>query len=384
MEKKFKLHIPKFNIPMKLFNLAFVALISLFLTSSISFGAELPLHLIKLPDGFQIDIYAEGITNARSLARSPNGTLFVGTRTAGNVYALVDENDDYTIDKVYTIATGLNMPNGIAFKDGNLYVAEIHRVIRFDNIEKNLNNPTEPIVVNDSFHNASWHGWKYLRFSPDNKLYVSVGAPCNTCVTEGKPYGQIMRMNVDGSKLEAYAFGVRQSVGFDFDPTTGELWFTDNGRDQLGDDIPPDELNHAPNKGLHFGFPYCHGVDVPDPKFGKLKSCIDFTPPAKPLGAHVASLGMRFYIGDMFPPEYKNQVFIAEHGSWNRSRKVGYQVSIAQIENNRVVDYKPFASGWKVKERYWGRPVDILNMPDGSILVSDDYAHVIYRISYGE
>ncbi|OGX07038.1 MAG: sorbosone dehydrogenase [Omnitrophica WOR_2 bacterium GWA2_47_8] len=367
----------------KIFKYLFVCL-SLFFNATPAFAQKYPLQTLRVPPGFKIDLYAIGVPNARSMVLSPNGTLFVGTRTAGNVYAIQDEDKDNRADKVYVIARGLYAPNGVDFKDGSLYVAEINRVIRFDNIEEHLQDPPAPVVINDTFHNDQWHGWKVARFGPDGKFYVAVGAPCNTCVTDGFPYGKIMRMNADGKKLEDYALGIRNSVGFDWDPRTKQLWFTDNGRDELGDTVPPDELNYAPKKGMHFGFPYCHGQDILDPEFGKDKSCKKFTPPAQDLEAHAAALGMRFYTGDMFPPEYKNRIFIAEHGSWNRANKVGYRVMMVTVEKNKAVSYEEFAAGWKIGEKFWGRPVDVLNMPDGSLLVSDDHAGVIYRVSYAK
>ncbi|HWR25731.1 MAG TPA: PQQ-dependent sugar dehydrogenase, partial [Methanosarcina sp.] len=239
------------------------------------------LACIKLPAGFSIDYYAENIEGARSMTLSPNGTLFVGSRDTGKVYAVLDRNNDSKAENVLVLAEGLNSPNGVAFRNGSLYVAEISRVLRYDDIEARLNNPPEPVVVNNNFSSDSWHGWKYIKFGPDGKLYVPVGMPCNVCNKEGEDerYGTIMRMEPDGSQLEIFARGVRNSVGFAWHPETGELWFTDNGRDWLGDDAPPDELNKAPRQGMHFGFPYCHGGDIPDPEFGSLRNCSEFTPP---------------------------------------------------------------------------------------------------------
>ena len=350
-------------------------------TPSFAQTQTLPLELIKLPEGFRIDLFASDVPNARSLARGEKGTIFVGNRKGDKVFALVDVDGDYRADKRYIIAQGLRSPNGVAFYNGSLYVAEINRILRFDNIEQQLTNPPKPVVVVDTLPTAGWHGWKFIRFGPDNKLYVPVGAPCNVC-EKADPYAAILRMNPDGSQLEVFARGIRNTVGFDWDARTNELWFTDNGRDNLGDDVPPDELNHAPTAGMHFGFPYCHGRDIADPKYGDEKSCRKFTPAAQELGAHVASLGMRFYTGDMFPQDYKNQIFIAEHGSWNRSRKSGYRVTLVRLKDGQPVSYEPFAQGWAIGEKAWGRPVDLLNLPDGSILVSDDFADVIYRISY--
>jgi glucose/arabinose dehydrogenase len=284
---------------------------------------------------------------------------------------------------VITIAKGLDVPNGVAVKDGALYVAETEKVWRYDNIEANLASPPKPALVYGKYPDSAGHSPKFIRFGPDGWLYVPVGAPCNVCDRE-PPYASITRVKPDGSAMEIFARGVRNSVGFDWDPRTKELWFTDNGRDMMGDDVPSDELNHAPRAGMHFGFPYCHAGDVPDPEFGQRRPCSEFTPPAQKLGAHVAALGMRFYTGTMFPPEYRNRIFIAQHGSWNRSRKSGYRVMQAMIEGGKVVDYSVFAEGFLdvPSDTAWGRPVDVQVMPDGALLVSDDHANAIYRIAY--
>jgi glucose/arabinose dehydrogenase len=341
---------------------------------------------VTLPPGFQIHYYAQNVPNARSMALGANGTLFVGSRSAGSVYAVVDPSDDRQADQVITIARGLNSPNGVAFRDNALYVAEIHRIIRFDNIEASLDNPPTPVVVNQEYPSDTWHGWKYLRFGPDGYLYAPVGAPCNVCEPGDGLYGTITRLRrplgPDGSGLEVYARGIRNTVGFDWDPLTQELWFTDNGHDELGDDIPPDELNHAPQAGLHFGFPYCHGVAIADPQFGQQQSCAEFTAPAMALGPHVAALGMRFYTGAMFPPEYQNQIFIAEHGSASRSTPIGYRITLVRLVDGQAASYETFAEGWLQNGQVLGRPVDLLVLPDGSLLVSDDTANAIYRIHY--
>jgi glucose/arabinose dehydrogenase len=358
-------------------------LISIFSFCSVGRGnPALPLHQIKLQSGFTIHTYAEKVPNGRSMVLSPRGTLFVGTREEGKVYAVLDQNKDGVADEVITVARGLNMPNGVAFRGGALYVAEVSRVIRYDDIENKLKDPPKPLLVNDSFPKDTHHGWKFIRFGPDGMLYVPVGAPCNVCERNDPRYATILRMKPDGAGLGIFASGVRNTVGFDWHPETKELWFTDNGRDLLGDDLPPDELNYAPKAGLHFGFPYCHGKSIPDPDYGKNHKCEGFIPPAMELGPHVASLGMRFYTGSMFPAEYRNQIFIAEHGSWNRSVPIGYRVSLVRLQNNRAVKYEVFAEGWLQGERAWGRPVDVLVMPDGALLVSDDKAGVIYRIIY--
>jgi len=286
-------------------------------------------------------------------------------------------------DEVAVVADGLNSPNGVAFRGGALYVAEISRVLRFDHIEADPGHPPAPVVVNSSFPTDAHHGWKYIAFGPDGRLYVPVGAPCNICEQEDPRYASIMRMAADGSGLEIFARGIRNTVGFDWHPATQVLWFTDNGRDWMGDDLPPDELNRAPEKGMHFGFPYCHGGNIADPDYGKARACSEFQPPAIQLGPHVAALGMKFYTGRMFPDEYRNQIFIAEHGSWNRTVPIGYRISLVRLEKNRVVDYTVFAQGWLQEDRAWGRPVDVLIMPDGALLVSDDRAGAIYRIRYG-
>ena len=349
--------------------------------SSLACAQSVQLDKIKLPPGFEIKIYASGVKGARSMALSPKGTLFVGTRGEGQVYAVVDRNKDHIADEVITLAEGLNMPNGVAFRNGSLYVAEIDRVLRFDNIETRLYDSPVPLVINDKFPKDGHHGWKFIRFGLDGKLYVPVGAPCNICEPDENRYAVIMRMNPDGSGLETFARGIRNSVGFDWHPETKELWFTDNGRDWLGDDLPPDELNRVPRSGMHFGYPYCHGGDIADPEYGHKRKCSEFVPPVVKLGPHVAALGMRFYTGEMFPSKYRG-IFIAQHGSWNRSTPIGYRVMQVHIENNREISYESFAEGWLQGRHAWGRPVDVLVMPDGALLVSDDYADVIYRISY--
>jgi len=352
--------------------------------SQASSPAQTVAASIRVPEGFEITVFADNVPGARSLEWTPNGTLFVGTRQAGLVYALRDDDFNGVADGVLTIAQGLNSPNGVAFVDGSLYVAEINRILRYDNIEDNLFNPPAPVVVNDSFPTEQHHGWKFIRLGPDGKLYIPVGAPCNVCETVDPRYGSIMRMNLDGSDLELYVVGVRNTVGFDWHPETNELWFTDNGTDNLGDTLPPDELNRVSQQGLHFGFPYCHGGSVLDPQFGVGRICDDYTAPVQPLGARVAALGMRFYTGEQFPPEYDNQVFIAEHGSWGPAVPVGYRISLVNLdENGNATSYSTFADGWlDIQGNIIGRPVDIEQLPDGSLLVSDDAAGAIYRIRY--
>ena len=343
---------------------------------------SLSLHNIKLPPGFSISLYATDVTNARGMALGKNGTLFVGSKTEGRVYAIVDENGDHRADRVHEIASGLTMPVGVAYKDGALYVSAVDRILRFDDIERHLGDPPTPVVVTDRLPKDKLHGWRYLAFGPDGKLYVAVGVPCNICQPELDRYGHIARMNPDGSGYEIVARGIRNSVGFDWDPATRQLWFTDNGRDWMGDNQPPDELNHAPTEGLNFGYPHCHGIAIADPEFGKQRPCSHFRAPVLELGPHVAALGMRFYSGSMFPPEYRGRIFIAEHGSWNRTDKIGYRITLASPLQDGQWRYSTFAEGWLQGSRAWGRPVDLLQMPDGSLLVSDDEAGAIYRISY--
>ena len=333
---------------------------------------------IELPPGFTIEEYAT-VPNARSLALGDNGTVFVSTRRGRGVFAVV-ANDEGT--QTIELLDGLSTPNGIAFHEGDLYVAEIDRVTRYANIESRLHSVPEAEVLNIDLPSKKHHGWRYIGFGPDDKLYISIGVPCNICEEDG--FGQIIRMNADGSERETFAEGVRNSVGLTWHPDTDELWFTDNGRDMLGDDLPPGELNHASEKGQHFGFPYCHAGESLDPKLGSGKDCADYRSPAQKLGPHVAPLGLKFYNGDMFPPAYRGQIYIAEHGSWNRSKKIGYRISQVRLENGGAVDYKPFVTGWLRNESVSGRPVDLLVLPDGSMLVSDDHAGKIYRISYTE
>lgn len=342
------------------------------------------LSSIQLPEGFEIEIYADQVDNARSMTLGDRGTLFVGSRRAGRVYAIIDEDMDYRADRVITIAGGLNSPNGVAFRDGDLYVAEISRVIKYPDVEENLDDPPSPVVVKDDFPDETHHGWKYIAFGPDGRLYVPVGAPCNNCLSEREIFASITRMDPDGGNFEIFAHGVRNTVGFDWHPETGTLWFTDNGRDWMGDNRPPDELNRAPRPGMDFGYPYCHGSDISDPEFGDRKDCDQFIPPVQELGPHVAALGMIFYTGDMFPEAYRNRILIAEHGSWNRTVPIGYRVTMVDPEDVQSGSYEVFAGGWLEGSRAWGRPVDILQLPDGSVLVSDDHADVIYRIHYNQ
>ncbi len=376
---------------------------------TLAHGAELHLDRIRLPPGFSIEVYAANVKNARQMALGPGGVVFVSTRREGNVYALLDTQKKNKADRVVTLASGLQNPNGVAFRDGALYVAERSRVLRYDDILRQLDSPPRPVVVRDDFPKEPHHGWKFIAFGPDGWLYVPVGAPCNVCKSDAI-FATITRVSADGTKREIYSSGVRNTVGFDWHPDTHVLWFTDNGRDDMGDEIPPDELNRAPRAGLHFGFPHCHGTDIADPEFGAEKACKDLTPPVAGLGPHVAALGMRFYTGSMFPPKYGKNIFIAEHGSWNRTIPSGYRVVRVVLDGNKVVSQEVFAEGWLPPDpkpedphkghtlradesadkapkgakrlQAWGRPVDVLVMPDGALLVSDDTADAVYRIAY--
>ena len=355
-------------------------LIPLSLAVSLVACAQPDLALVELPEGFTIDYYAEGVENARQMALGDDGTLFVGSRRAGKVHAVLDEDGDLRADRVVLIADGLKMPSGIEFRDGDLYVAAVSRVLRYPDIESRLDNPPEPEVLVDDLPTEDHHGWKYLRFSPDGDLYVPVGAPCNVCDEPG--FAEVRRLNLDTGVVDTWAYGVRNSVGLAFHPQTAELWFTDNGRDWMGDDLPDCELNHAPEQGMHFGFPYCHQGDVIDPEFGEGKNCADYVAPEINLGPHVAPLGLAFYTGEQFPVDYRGDLIIAEHGSWNRSDKIGYRLKRVTFENGVVTGQEVFAEGWLQGQEDWGRPNDVLVMPDGSLLVSDDKADAIYRITY--
>lgn len=342
---------------------------------------SLPLDTIRLPAGFTIDVLARA-PGVRQMAFGANGTLFAGS-VGGRVYAITYDPTGQRPANVRTIATDLREPAGVAFRDGSLYVSAVSRIVRLDDIERRLDNPPKPVLVSDKFPIDGQHGRKFIAFGPDGKLYVPVGAPCNICEPDPDRYANIMRMNADGSNLETFARGIRNSVGFDWDPRTRELWFTSNGRDRLGDDAPPDTLNHATRAGEHFGYPYCHAGTIPDPEFGSKRSCSAFVPPAQPLGPHVASLGMRFYTGTQFPERYRGQIFIAEHGSWDRSAKIGYRITVVSLDaNGRALAYEPFAEGWLQGQQAWGRPADVAVAPDGSLLVADDSAGAIYRIRY--
>ncbi len=355
----------------------------LFSTSLKAFQTQQIHNKIKLPEGFEISIFADNVADARSMTLGKNGTVFVGTRKKGDVYALQDINKDGKADHRYLVATRLFSPNGVAYRNGSLFVAEINRIIRFDNIEQNLNNPPAPVVVYDQFPDKTHHGWKYLKFGPDNRLYTAIGAPCNICEPDAEIFTSLVRLTPDGKKMEILARGIRNTVGFDWQPKTHYLYFSENGRDNLGDDVPPDELNKWTQKGQHFGYPYCHGGEIADPEFGKLKKCQQFVGPEWKFKAHLAPLGMHFYRGKQFPKLYQQQLFVAQHGSWNRSTPHGYRIALLKFKQGKVISETVFAEGWLDKnDQVIGRPVDILELPDGSLLVSDDYAGVIYKISY--
>jgi len=359
---------------------ALAAAVGLLLLASVGFAGDPDPAGLRLPDGFRIALYAT-VPDARSMTLGGDGTVFVGTRK-GEVYAVPPGETAEGVHRVVRLARGLHRPNGVAFRDGALYVAEVSRILRYDGIASRLADPPEPVLVRDRFPTDEHHGWKFIAFGPDGMLYVPVGAPCNVCERDDPRYASILRMRPDGTGLEIFASGVRNTVGFDWNPETNELWFTDNGRDHLGDDLPPDELNRAPRKGLHFGFPYVFGDDRPDPEYGRPGDDRRFTRPELELPAHVAALGMRFYKGAMFPPTYRGRIFIAEHGSWNRSTPTGYRISTVRLSGGRAAGYETFADGWLRGTEAWGRPVDVQELRDGSLLVSDDKGGRIYRISY--
>ena len=341
---------------------------------------KLPLAKLKVPPGFNIEVYAAGMANARSLAEGDKGTVFVGTRLVGNVYAIANKDGKRTVK---TLASGLYRPNGIAFKNGTLYIAELSKVSKVDKIEDNLDSPKLTMIYDDLPKDEA-HGWKFIGIGPDNKLYVPVGQPGNN-VLHSDAHGQIRRINLDGSGAEVIARGVRNTVGFDWHPETKQLYFTDNGRDWMSEDVPEDELNRVTKVGEHFGAPYCLQGNIVDPEFGWGKSCSDYTAPVGLLGPHSAALGMRFYTGNMFPKAYKNAIILARHGSWNRSKKVGGDVLVVKLNKDGTVkSMEPFITGFLENNSYIGRPVDIMQMKDGSLLVSDDWNGAVYRVTYGK
>jgi len=335
----------------------------------------------RLPVGFTMSVFSDEVPTARSLAVSPSGVVYVGSNKAGKVYAMVSTKHDYVIDKVVTLAEGLTQPN-VAYHDGTLYVGEIGRVLRFDNIDSTYDKKPAYKVIKADLPKDTHHGAKAIKVGPDGKIYIPIGAPCNVCNKENEVYSKIFRMDTDGSHFEEYARGIRNSVGVSWHPVTKEMWFTDNGRDLLGDNVPSDKLNHAPKAGLHFGFPYCAGGVLPDPEFAAGRRCNEFVEPMAKLGPHVAALGLNFNPGAMFPAEYKNQLFIAEHGSWNRSQKIGYRVALVTLADSKVVSDTVFIDGFLQNGVVVGRPVDVAFLADGSMLVSDDFRGRVYRITY--
>jgi glucose/arabinose dehydrogenase len=342
---------------------------------------KLPLAKLKVPAGFNIEVYASGIANARSLAISDKGTVFVGSRLVDKVYAIVNSDGKRTVK---VLASGLYRPNGVAFKDGTLYIAELSKVSKIEKVEDVLDNPPKPTMIYDNLPKDEAHGWKFIAIGPDNKLYVPVGQPGNN-VLHDDAHGQIRRMNLYGSGAEVIARGVRNTVGFDWHPETKQLYFTDNGRDWASEDVPEDELNRVTKVGEHFGSPYCYQGNFPDPEFGWGHSCSEFTAPVGLMGPHTAVLGMRFYTGNMLPKSYKNTIIMARHGSWNRSKKVGGDVVVVKLNKDGTVkSMEPLITGFLENNSYIGRPVDVLQMKDGSLLVSDDWNGAVYRITYGK
>ena len=335
------------------------------------------LSQIDLPPGFAIEWVSQDLPGARSLAAGDGGVVFVSTRGQGKVYALVPGADGFTVK---TLLSSMSVPNGIAYRAGDLYVAEVGRILKYKSVMPRLDDLPEPEVISSELPTARLHGWRYIGFGPDDMLYVSIGAPCNVC--DQPKYATIARLAPEGGPLRQFALGVRNSVGFTWHPDTGQLWFTDNGRDWLGDELPPGELNVAVDPGQHFGFPFCHGGDLKDPDLGRLGNCADSVPPVSKLGPHVAPLGVKFYTGEAFPERFRNQVFIAEHGSWNRSEKIGYRVTLVTLDGDRALSYAPFATGWLTNGKVFGRPVDLLVRDDGSLWVSDDYRGAVYRIYF--
>ena len=340
---------------------------------------KLALGQLKLPKGFKIDVFASGIANARSLRIGDKGTVFVSNRVLDKVYAIVERGGKR---ETKVIASGLDRPNGLAFHNGTLYIGEGTKISKLEKIEDNVDNPGKPVVIYSDLPNHQSHGWKFIAIGPDNKLYINVGAPCNICEPPATN-AQIRRINLDGSGAEPFALGVRNSVGFDWHPITKDLYFTDNGRDWLSEDLPEDELNRVTKVGQHFGFPYCHQGNFTDRDVGWGRSCDEFVKPVALLGPHSAALGMRFYTGNMFPREYRNAAFIARHGSWNRTKKIGGDVVVAKLNvDGTVKSVEPFITGFLQNNQYWGRPVDVHVMKDGSMLISDDYAGAVYRVTY--
>src|SRR4029453_4289314 len=346
---------------------------------------KLPVDKLKLPAGFKAEVWSHGHPGARTMVFGPKGTMFMGTRQLGRVYAIVDKDGKR---EVKTLLQGLTQPNGLAFKDGSLYVFAINKVFRYDNIESKLDNPGDPGELTEKYNlpDTIHHNWKYVAFGPDGKMYVQVGSNCNVCEVNPGTHGQIRRYNADGTGMEIVARGGRNTVGFDWHPVTKELWFTDNGRDWAGNAGPEDELNRIPRgqEGANFGFPYCHANGIPDPDIKRPNPCAGVILPAALTGPHAAGLGIKFYTGSMFPRQYQNVAFIARHGSWNREKKFGYHVAMARV-NGAPATIEPFLTGLldNAKNEFYGRPAYVFPMPDGALLVSDEQNGAVYRISYG-
>ncbi len=330
------------------------------------------LSFLNLPQGGAIRYYADDVPGARSLSAGPEGVVFVGTRGEGVVYALLDKNLDGRSDERFVVASGLNSPNGIVYHQGTLYVAEISRIIRFKNIDTTYQNKPAYEVVYDNLPKEGHHGWRYMALGPDDRLYLGIGAPCNVCEVKD-PFGTIASLNLDWSDFRVEARGIRNTVGFDWNPSDNTLWFSENGRDMMGDDIPRDELNHITSDSPHFGYPYCHESDVLDPGFGKGQDCNDYVAPAISLSPHAAALGIKF-VG--------SKLYIAEHGSWNRKTPIGYRVMSVDVSGNGASNYQVVVDGWLGSNgKAVGRPVDILVFDEKTLLISDDFAGAIYALS---
>jgi glucose/arabinose dehydrogenase len=342
---------------------------------------KIPVDKLKAPKGFNIELYASGMANARSLALGDKGTVFVGSRLLDKVYAIVNKNGKR---EVKVLVSGLYRPNGVVFKNGTLYIAELSQISKIDNVEDKLDSPPKPTVIYSDLPKDEAHGWKFLAMGPDNRLYFNIGAPCNICMPP-PTNAQLRSIGVDGSGATIVAHGIRQVVGMDFHPTSKVLYFTENQRDWLSEDEPQDKLNRVLNPGKdNFGFPYCHGGNIEDPEFGWGHSCDEFTKPIAQVGPHTAPLGMRFYTGHMFPAKYQSAIFIARHGSWNKTHKIGGDIYVVTLNKDGTVkSQEPFLTGFLQDNNYIGRPVDVMNMPDGSILISDDWNGAVYRVSYG-
>jgi glucose/arabinose dehydrogenase len=342
---------------------------------------KLPTAKLKLPPGFNIEVYASGMANARSLRVSEGGNVFVGSRLTDKVHVITNKDGKH---QVKVLLSGLYRPNGLAIHNGTLYIAELSQISKIDNIDKAIDSPPKPTVIYKDLPKDEAHGWKFIAVGPDKKLYIPVGQPGNN-VLHDKDHGQIRRINLDGSGMEIVALGVRNTVGFDWNPVNHQLYFSDNQRDWLSEDSPQDELNRVTKIGQDFGAPYCYAGDILDPDFGWGHSCSEFVPPIMLTGPHSAGLGMRFYTGHMFPKKYKNAIFLARHGSWNRSKKFGGDIlAVFLNKDGTVKSSEPFLTGFLQDNNYVGRPVDVQQMADGSLLVSDDWNGAVYRISYGK